>query len=353
MTDTPVVPPKGKVELPYYNFSKLLSYNGVFNFVLGARGTGKTYGAKVKGIKDGLRKGYEFVYMRRYKDELTASKNTFFADVGEEFPDYDFRVHGTVGQYSHISQRDLPKKDREWTTVVHFVALSQGGQKKSVSYPLVTLVIFDEFIIMKGAIHYLPNEATLFMEFFSTVDRSKEKTRVLFLANSSSIDNPYFIDWGITPDQGQEWLIAHDGFIACHFHDSTEFAGAVYQTRFGKFIKNTEYAKYAVGNEFGDNNEMLIADKNSEAKYKYSLETEKGIFSLWQDTMQREWFATSRRPGNELMFTMVPEKMDEGKILLEQSDKLLQMLRTTFRQGRMSFDEPQTRNIFREIFRKR
>lgn len=344
---------KGKVSLPYYSFSKILSYNAVFNFILGARGTGKTYGAKVKGIKDAINKGHEFIYLRRYKEELTAARNTFFADVAEEFMDYDFRVNGVRGEYSHISQRDVPKKDREWYTVCYFVALSQGGQKKSVSYPKVTLIIFDEFIIMKGAIHYLPNEATLLMEFFSTVDRSKEKTRVLFLANSSSIDNPYFIEWNIDPDPSEEWHISHEGFIVAHFHDSSEFAGAVYQTRFGKFIQNTEYAKYAVGNEFADNHDMLIANKNSEAKYRFTLETEKGTFSLWLDSMTRQWYATNRRVGNEVVLTLVAENVGEGRVLLERNSKLLQQLRASFYQGRMWFDYPQTRNIFREIFVKR
>lgn len=341
------------VVLPYYSFSKLLSYNAVFNFVLGARGTGKTYGAKVKGIKDAIYRGKEMIYLRRYKEELTAAKNTFFADVVEEFSDYDFRVNGQKGEYSHISQRDLKPKDREWHTIVYFVALSQGGQKKSVAYPKVTLIIYDEFIITKGAIHYLPDEATLFMEFFSTVDRSKDKTRVLFLANSTSIDNPYFIEWDLTPEPDQEWLIAHDGFIVAHFHDSTEFAGAVYQTRFGKFIKNTEYAKYAVGNQFGDNHDMLISEKGRTAMYRFSIETEKGVFSVWYDTPKREWYIMSRRPGNEQMYTIVVEKMGEGKILMERNHKILQLLRAAFNQGRMFFDEPQSRNIFREVFKNK
>jgi hypothetical protein len=340
--------------LPYYNFSKIFSYYGAFYlFILGARGTGKTYGAKKKGIKDGIRKGTQFIYLRRYKEELQAAKNTFFADVSAEFPEYDFRIQGQEGQYSHISQRDLKPSKREWHTIVYFVALSQGGQKKSVSYPKVTLVIFDEFIIMKGAIHYLPDEANLFNEFYSTVDRYKAKTRVLFLANASSIDNPYFIEWDIVPDQGQEWLVAHDGFIVCHFHDSAEFAGEVYKTPFGKFIQGTEYSKYAVGNEFADNNEMLVADKGHTARYRFTLETGKGTFSVWYDFKTGNYYGTKRRPGNEIMFTLLPEKMGEGKILWESNDKLLGMLRTAFRHGRFYFDEPQTRNIFREIFRRR
>ena len=30
----------------YYDYSKILSYKAVFNFIIGARGCGKSYGAK-------------------------------------------------------------------------------------------------------------------------------------------------------------------------------------------------------------------------------------------------------------------------------------------------------------------
>lgn len=340
-----------KTALPYYDFSKLWSHNGYYNFVLGARGTGKTYGAKKKAISDAIKKGHEFIYLRRHKAELIKSKNSFFADVYEEFPEYDFRVNGMVAEYAPIESRD-DGKQRKWYLIGYFVALSTAGTQKSVAFPKVRLIIFDEFIIMKGAIHYLPNEANLFNEFYSTVDRYKAKTRALFLANSTSIDNPYFIEWDITPDPGQEWIVAHDGFIVCHFHDSSVFAGAVFETPFGKFIKGTEYADYAVSNEFGDNDLMLIVDKTPTARYKWSIETAKGTFAIWFDVRESQFYVTRKRPGNEMLYTILPEKMGEGKMLIELNDGRLQDLRRYFKQGRVYFDEPQTRNSFRELFKR-
>lgn len=341
-----------KTALPYYDFSKLWSHNGYYNFILGARGTGKTYGAKVKAIKNALRKGQEFIYLRRHKAELIKAKNSFFADVAEEFPDHDFRVNGMVAEYAPASTRD-EGKTRKWFLCGYFISLSTAGTQKSVAFPKVTLIIFDEFIIMKGAVHYLPNEANLFNEFYSTVDRYKAKTRVLFLANSTSIDNPYFIEWDITPEPDQEWIVAYDGFIVCHFHDSSVFAGAVYETPFGKFIKGTEYAEYSVSNQFADNDQMLIIDKTPTARYKWTIETPKGTFAIWYDAAPAEYYITKKRPGNELLYTIQPERMGEGKMLIEYNDRRLQVIRTSFKQGRVFFDEPQTRNAFRELFKRR
>src|SRR5690606_5610588 len=98
-----------------------------------------------------------------------------------------------------IETRD--EKKRQWSTVCYFQCLSVGQQVKGASFDLVTSIVFDEFIIEKGLIQYLPDEATAMTNFYSTVDRNQDKTRVYFLANSVSITNPYFLEYDIRPDQ--------------------------------------------------------------------------------------------------------------------------------------------------------
>ena len=70
-----------KQQFSYYNYSKLYSYNCTYNFLIGARGLGKTYGIKKKAIKDAIRRGDMFIYLRRYEGEIVAAAPTFFADI--------------------------------------------------------------------------------------------------------------------------------------------------------------------------------------------------------------------------------------------------------------------------------
>ena len=77
--------------IEYYDFTPLLEKNGTYNFVVGGRGIGKTYGAKKLCIEDFIHNGRKFIYLRRYKNELRTIQN-MFVDVGKEFPDYAFRV---------------------------------------------------------------------------------------------------------------------------------------------------------------------------------------------------------------------------------------------------------------------
>lgn len=335
----------------FYDFGPLFSRNGVFNFVVGGRGIGKTYGAKLQAIRNHIRYGDQFIYLRRYKTELV-SVRTFFADIAEAFPDYGFRVNGLEFQITRNPTDEKP----QWETMGYAAALSNSQARKSIAYPKVTLIIFDEFIIEKGAIHYLPNETKVMTEFFSTVDRYKDKTRVLFLANSVSIMNPYFIDYKIEPDEGVEWISKHNGFIQCHFPNSATFGEAVRKTRFGQFIAGTEYEAYSIGNQFKDNSGNLIGLKPESAVYWFSLDVEGGRVSIWRDVFRddgTQFFVQEKCPKNEIKRTFDPERMGDDKVLINWTDATAQIMRTAFRYGRMTFDTPTTRNKFVQQFKQR
>jgi len=346
-----------KPQLDYYNFDKLLSFNAIFMFLIGARGLGKTYGAKEKAIVKAIRTrgGDQFMYVRRYKDELRMSRDTFFADIVHMFPQWEFRHQGMEAQMSHVDEKG--NKNREWITIGFFIPLSIAQSIKSVAFPKVKVIIFDEFIIEKGKSQYLPNEAKAFQNLYSTVDRWQDKTRVLFLANSVSIMNPYFIEYDIKPQLGK-FVRSHIDpetgipFMVVHFADSADFTGGVMKTRFGKFIEGTEFADFAVGNEFKDNGDNLIKEKTPQARYRYTLETSRGIFSVWYDSGEQEYYVQEKRPGQEILMTMVHETMDENKSLLAYSDKLVQYLRTSYKQGKLYCDSPKSRNAFTEIFKR-
>ena len=347
---TPMTKPRRQFK--WYNWDKIYSYNATMNFLVGMRGVGKTYGWKKKAIQAAIRKGEEFMYVRRYKDELKVSKDTFFSDLtaNNEFPDWDFRAYGAVAQMAPASTRD--DKKRPWKIIGHFVALSTQGNIRSVSYPLVTNIGFDEFIIEKGSIRYMSNEVHAFLNLYSTVDRNQDKTKVFFMANSVSIMNPYFLYWDIKPDQFLEFTLLHDGYMLVHLVEAAEFSDQVYETKFGKFIQGSEFGDFAVANEFADNNDNLLNVKGASARYTYTIESKLGTFSVWIDWIAGKYYVQEKRPKQEIMFTILPERMSEGKTLLSYSDKVMQSLRTAFRNGNTYFDTPKSRNAFIEIFKR-
>ncbi|MDV2687714.1 phage DNA encapsidation protein, partial [Alkalihalophilus lindianensis] len=64
---------------------------------------------------------------------------------------------------------------------------------------------YDEFILEKGNVQYLRDEVAAFNNFYSTVDRYQERVVAYLLANAVSMNNPFFIEWNIRPDEGLEF----------------------------------------------------------------------------------------------------------------------------------------------------
>lgn len=335
---------KATKKLPYYDYNDVLSRNGTFNFLVGGRGLGKTYGAKQWAINDWLKNGNEFIYLRRYKSELN-SKNTFFTDIIAQYPNMEVRVNGNIAE-ARIDG------DKAWRTMGYFVALSTALTQKSVAYPKVTKIIYDEFIIQKGVIHYLPDEVVAFQEFYSTVDRWQDKTRVVFLANSISIYNPYFIAWGIEPT-GKEWYTKRNNFIVCHFPDGASFANAVYETRFGSFIKDSEYAEYAVGAKFKDANSLLIKSKPESASYLCRIETT-CEFNVWVDYTGSGpvYYLNSKHPNvNDTLLTTNRNRLGGTNIMVDRTAPFIQGLSLAYKRARMYFSTPAIRAGFEELLK--
>lgn len=345
-----------KKKHPYYSFAKLDSYNAMYNMAVGGRGIGKTYGRKLKAVKRALETNEQFVYLRRYKDELKASVRTFMDDLiaNDEFAEYEFKIDGERLVASGIEFAG--EKKREWKTLGYFMPLSTAQARKSVAYPLVTEIIFDEFIIERGSIHYLPDEATAFNNFYSTIDRGQDKTRVYFLANAVSITNPYFLAWDIKPGESEYIRKGRldDGsyFLVCQIIQSADYAASLKKTKFGQFISGTDYESYAVGNVFHDNNEHMLSFKDGVANYLYTLTTTRGTFSVWYNGMEGIFYAQQKLPKTQKEYVTEPSMMRNGKRLLLRNDKLLQYLRAAFNNGNMYFDEARTRESMIEIFKR-
>lgn len=322
-----------------------MSRNGVYNFVLGGRGIGKTYGAKRRVIRDAIRHGEEFVYVRRFETELAATAS-FFDDIAHEFPDYEFRVLNRKAEMRLLADG----VDGEWTLIGHFYALSKSQQMKSTALPRVTSIIFDEFILDEGFTRYLPEEPKVFNEFYSTVDRWQDKTRVFFLANTISMTNPYFIEYKIHPTRA-EWVVLADGFIVAHFPDSAEFSKQVKETRFGKFVSDMspDYADYSMGGSFQDDVGYLQGGKPATARYVVTLETGDGTVSIWKDGAQ--FYVQERRPKIENIVTTEITEVRENVKFFNPVSPMRRILKTYFMNGNVYCDGPRSRNAFLQLWK--
>lgn len=294
--------------MAYYNYDRALSYNALFSFILTTRGLGKTYGAKVRVIKRFLKYGEQFVYLRRYKDELSTI-DTFFNDIinNNEFEGHEFKVH-------------QKKFYIDGKLCGYAIPLSISQRLKSTSYPYVTTIIFDEFIINTSNIRYLTNEVVTFLEFFETVARRRDNVRALFLANNVSLINPYFQYFNCVPKENNRFTLAKDGQILVEVFKDDDFNEEKYQTKFGKLIKDTTYGNYAIENEsLVDNDKFVQPYKPKDLTFAFSIKfnnTELGYWISFKDSV----FYVSKdiQPTSKHRYTLTKDDHDIDFVMYDK-----------------------------------
>lgn len=250
----------------YYDINRTLSYNCLFNFIVGNRGGGKTYGFKKWAIKSFIKTGKQFVYVRRYKQELKKITK-YFDDIRWEFPDHKLEVKGMSfmvdGKAAGIA-----------------MPLSTNKIEKSVPYPNVDKICFDEFILDKGVYHYLPDEVTTFLEMYETVARMRDVT-CFFLSNAITITNPYFLYFDITLPYGKTIARFDDALI--ELVQNRDYIEAKKNTRFAKLVAGTQYANYAFDNQFLRDNKNFIAKKTPNSQFYFTFTFEDRDYGVWVD----------------------------------------------------------------------
>lgn len=325
----------------WYDNSQLLSYNGILNFVLGNRGGGKSFNAKKWAINDFLKKGKQFVYVRRYKSELK-TKESFFKDIASEFPKCTFKVDGDK---AYINKK----------VAGYFVALSVGSTFKSTPFPDVNKIIFDEFIISgnKRGSSYIKNEVEEFLDLYETIARTRDDVRALFLGNSVSSINPYFTFFNIRLNDNERFTVVKDGLVVVELFKDQDFINMKNKTRFGKLIKNTKYGDYAVENKFlRDNNSFIEKNKPKGSRFMYSLKIDGKEYGAWI-SKESDYIYFNKQVDTSSVHRYTLTKTDHAPNFLLirnlKNNNIIKTLLYSFENGLVRFNNLETKQDIYEI----
>ena len=325
----------------FYNIAGLLSQRAVINFVIGNRGGGKSFSGKRLCINRFKKTGAQFVWVRRYQTEIDTLTD-FFADIKDLYPEDELSVEGNTCY--------INGEPAGW-----LIALTTSQKLKSVAFPAVTTIIFDEFIIDKGKIGYLKNEVQVFLELFETIARMRDNVTAIFFGNAISVVNPYFVYFGVTPDLNKRFTKRNG--ICIEFYFNEEFVKKKASTRFGKLISGTSYGEYNMLNKFLRDTDSFILDKRPEGAtvkiQQFILDGER--FSLWQDLKRGQWYIdNSYEPNFGTYRTWISNPVDmvdtdKSHILLKKNSAILKMLREVTERGDLYFNNQNTKQKFYEI----
>lgn len=187
----------------YYSLSAILEKNADYNIIFGERSNGKTYAALAYMIINFVRTGEQGAYIRRWREDLRGKRaESLFANHVAN----GLISQVTNGKYNEVfylsgkwflSYYDADKNKRFPCDkpFCYGFCLSEQEHDKSSSYPLITTVVFDEFITRR---YYLPDEFMLFMNVLSTIIRQRDNVRIFMLGNTVNKFCPYFGEMGLS-----------------------------------------------------------------------------------------------------------------------------------------------------------
>lgn len=318
----------------WYDKAQLLSHNKIMNMVLSNRGGGKTFHFTRWGIDDFKKNGNQCVWVRRYQTEIDEMllNGKFFDAVREYYPNDELKVEGNLGLVNG-------------EVAFFFIALSTSRQLKSNNYPLVTKIVFDEFIIGKGRVTYLKAEVEVFLDLYETVARMRDNVRAVLLANSITIVNPYFLFWNIKPDPRKRFTV--HGQVCVELFTDADFIEQKKKTRFGQLVSNTRYGDYAIDNKWLLDKDTFIEDKTPDAEFMLGMKYNGTMYGFWVDYKRGLMYANKQYDPSSYSLYCLTRDDHETNLLLVKSlteSKRVQRIVFAFRNGLLRFSDMQTKN---------
>ena len=332
----------------YYNYDRLFSYNFLIAFVIGERGVGKSFNAKVAVLNKFLKTGEQFIYIRRYKTELDTALATFWNDLQDNgyFEDYRLEVR---------KSKMLTEFKCNGKICGYAVPLSTANILKSTAFPKVGTIVFDEFLLDNaGTYRYLKNEVTLALDVYETVFRLRTG-KMIFLGNALNVHaSPYFAYWDLElPNDGREFRTFKDGAIVVNYIRNLEYREAKKKSRFGRLIDGTEYGKYAIENQVLRENNSFIEKKPANSTFYGSLIINGFVIGIWNGRNGYLYLSEKYDPNSKQKFALDYNDHTEQTVYTTVRENMyMHMCVRGYKQGWLKFESQKIKAIMTPVLNK-
>ena len=332
----------------YYNYDRLFSYNFLIAFVIGERGVGKSFNAKVAVLNKFLKTGEQFIYIRRYKTELDTALATFWNDLQGNgyFEDYRLEVR---------KSKMLTEFKCNGKVCGYAIPLSTANILKSTAFPSVSTIVFDEFLLDNaGTYRYLKNEVTLLLDVIETVFRLRDGKTIL-LGNALNVHaSPYFAYWDLElPNDGKEFRSFNDGAIVVNYIRNLEYREAKKKSRFGKLIDGTEYGKYAIENQVLRENNSFIAKRPNNSNFFGMVIINGSNIGIWNGRDGYLYLSEKYDPNTVHKFALDYNDHTEQTIFTSVRENMyMHICIRAYKQGWLKFESQKIKAIMTPVLNK-
>lgn len=341
----------------WYTPNRQLTYNRIWNFVVGVRGGGKTFNMIKHGIEKFLKDGTQFIYLRRQVvqlDDACVGRDTqgdLFAYIRHEgyFEDHELKVvSDKSGGYNFYIDDKIMGYGK---------ALSTSMSRKSMALPNVGLIIFDEFMIDDKAKieRYLgqgTNEPFIFENFYETVTRGRD-IPVFFIGNAFSMVNPYFIHFNIRFKPNADKDIYKGKFWTVVLWRDEAFIKSREKTQFYQATKDTKFHEHAFGNTFYLDNKDFIKKRSKDSEHQFSLVYLGKTYGVWVDWNKGTYYVSTKGANTSrdktISMSLSDNKPNNVNIRRYRNLPFMKMFRSAADTNSIFYDTQETFNMMSEV----
>ena len=182
--------------MKYYELDNILTKNAHINFIIGERSNGKTTAVLRHIVKDYYETGRRGMIVRQMEEDIKGFRATaLFAAINngmvEELTNDEYHAVKCFRRSYYLGRlNDDGEMVYEKEPFAQLVSLSQADHNKSISFPNVGTIMFDEFMRQGGQM--LVDELKKFDSIISTIVREKDMATIFLVANTVSWNSPYF-----------------------------------------------------------------------------------------------------------------------------------------------------------------
>ena len=178
----------------WVNWDYILSLKSAFIMVVGARGTGKTYGLFKKLTSEKK----PFLYVRRLQSQLDISKS----ESGNPFRKLNSDQMLDIMPRPRSKLCEFRTEQGQGELVAIGVSLSTVATIRGFDFSGIDYMVYDECIPMVGE-KPIKDEFNAFLNLYETVNRNRElegqkPVQCIMLGNANQLANPYFSGWHFT-----------------------------------------------------------------------------------------------------------------------------------------------------------
>lgn len=335
----------------YVNIPEIVNTRLPFIFIIGGRGTGKTYGA----LKYTQEQHVPFLFMRRTMSEIESLSmpelNPFKkinSDTGTNI------IPAPMGRHMYAfynGETENGKTVISGAPVAPILALSTIANIRGFDASDKRLLIYDEFI-PESHVKRIKNESSALFNAYETINRNRELNgerplQMLSLSNSETLDNPIFISLGIVGKfekmqrSGQEYSIDSERGIGMFYLQKSPISEMKSHTALYRATRGTSFAEMAIKNKFSDISDISIRHVPI---VEYSPMVQIGEIFIYKHKCDNQYYVTMHKSGN-------PPKFGTTDIERQRAFRIYSYVWQSYFRNRVFFESSTCEILFNDYFK--